>query len=132
MPLLSFEISTTNDSSLVNVETFSPPPLATPVMRALAEETSAGTVIEQGGYTCEWALSGLTESQYDAWRTKIPNKTQTCWIRTIEENKFDYAYYTGYVIWPNPEDIVRPVSPKYATGQFVLRFRNLIKYTPSP
>jgi hypothetical protein len=133
MAIANFQFSVTNGDSTVNIETITEyPPLATPVGFPLTVEAASGQVFERGGRVCEWRFRALTETEFDALRTLIPGKSITCWIRTIEEDKDDYAYYTGIVIWPGPEEIERPISPKYVTGEFPLRFRNLIPYTPTP
>jgi hypothetical protein len=127
----NFELSLTSAATLVNVETYTgKPPLATPVEYPVTVETSSGLVREHGGAVCEWTFAALTEAQFDALRAVITAKSAACWVRTIMENKFDYGYYTGIVIWPSRDEIDRRMSPKFSTAQFILRFRNLVRYTP--
>jgi hypothetical protein len=132
--LSNFEISSTDGDTTVNVDTIMGInyPFATPLGFPFFTETASGEVIEHGFATCTWRFSALTETQWDAWRTILPKKSTTVWIRTLREDKFDWIYLTGICIWPSPDEIERPTSPIYTTGEFILTFRNLVAYTPTP
>ena len=136
--ITSLEISTTDGDTTVNIQTIigsvnAPVPLATPISRPVQVETAAGTVVEHGGYVFSWRFPSLTEAQWDALRTLLPNKTTPVWVRTLDADKFDYVYLSANCIWPNEPDITRPAAdPTHSTGEFILQFRNGIIYTPTP
>jgi hypothetical protein len=131
MPISNFELSVTSGATLVNIETTTElPPFAVPVHYPVTLELANGSIREQGGRVCSWRWAGLTKAQFTALRAILTTKTKTVWIRTIGEDKFTYAYFTGLCIWPAESEIQRPMSPQYSTGEFILRFRNLVTFTP--
>ena len=133
MAYTNLEISVVDGDSTVNIDTIvANPPLASPLAYTVRVECADGTVRQHGRRVCAWRFTNLSEAEFDALRALIPGKSATVWIRTLDENKFDYAYMTGVVVWPDEETIARPVSPVDSTGEFILTFQNLIPYTPTP
>lgn len=126
MPLYEYEIGTTY-GGMANVESLTTPlsaPRATAPDYSQPIELASGGVRGGGWLTATWSWDVLTQDEYDQMRSFCSGKSASVYIKTRKDD-YTYQVYTAEMVWPE--------QPQRVAGRvldFVLRFRQMVEYSP--
>ena len=135
MSVYSYEIGTSY-AGRVNVETLGAVPNMAPKAAFFASSESLPTLdggaATRGAPFATWDWNGfIYADMFNALRTICPAGSVSVYIRTLSADYSTYAYYTAKMVWPALDSYEQiPTAQGLAYRGFVLRFSNLVVYTP--